>query len=161
MRKRCYYPAAKNYERYGGRGITVCDEWRNNFSAFLSYMGPKPSPAHSIERIDNERGYEPSNVRWATAKEQAANRHNSGGRTEARSCAACGVEFAVHPYIVRRGEGKFCSVRCAAAARNTRLTVACPRCGAPVSRKKYDLDRHDGRAFCSVSHARLGAAESV
>lgn len=73
-RYRCHNRKAPDWARYGGKGITVCDEWRNNFKAFLDHVGPAPSPAHSIDRINNGKGYEPGNVRWATAKEQAQNR---------------------------------------------------------------------------------------
>jgi len=74
MNERCRYPKHKDWQYYGGRGIAVCDEWRNSFPAFLAHVGRKPSPQHSIDRIENDRGYEPGNVRWATAKEQTANR---------------------------------------------------------------------------------------
>jgi len=74
MIQRCTNPKATGYERWGGRGIRVCDEWRNNFEAFLAHVGPKPSPAHSIDRINNDGHYEPSNVRWATPAEQNRNR---------------------------------------------------------------------------------------
>lgn len=72
MKKRCQDISHKEYDRYGGRGITVCDEWES-LEAFLSDVGPRPSPKHSLERIDNCGNYEPSNCRWATAAEQQRN----------------------------------------------------------------------------------------
>ena len=74
MRQRCYQPTAVRYARYGGRGIKVCDRWRNDFAAFLADIGAKPSPKHSVDRIDSNADYTPENCRWATAKEQARNK---------------------------------------------------------------------------------------
>lgn len=72
MIQRCTNPKAPNFADYGGRGITVCDSWRT-FAIFYSEMGPRP-PGTSLDRIDGTRGYEPGNCRWATPKEQRANR---------------------------------------------------------------------------------------
>jgi hypothetical protein len=73
MKKRCSNARAHDYSRYGGRGIVVCERWRDSFDAFYADMGQRPSPKHSIDRINNDGNYEPGNCRWATAYEQAAN----------------------------------------------------------------------------------------
>ena len=72
MRARCYKKWCTSYPNYGGRGITVCERWRNSFPNFLADMGERP-PGHSIDRIDNDGNYEPSNCRWATPKQQTNN----------------------------------------------------------------------------------------
>ena len=76
MRERCNSPKNKAWHNYGGRGITVCDEWVD-FEVFLRDMGEKPSKFHSVDRIDNDGNYEPSNCRWADAKTQANNKRNN------------------------------------------------------------------------------------
>ncbi len=71
MLARCYDPRTNGYNRYGGRGITVCERWRKNFRAFMNDMGPRPTPEHTLDRYPNNDGnYEPGNVRWATWEEQ-------------------------------------------------------------------------------------------
>lgn len=76
MRKRCFHKKDKNYKYYGGRGITVCDEWKNDFQPFYDYVSSLQhfgEKGYSIDRINNDGNYEPGNVRWATAKEQSNN----------------------------------------------------------------------------------------
>lgn len=76
MIARCHTTTHKRYKDYGARGIQVVEEWRSDFSAFLTHVGPKPSAHHSIDRIDNNKDYMPGNVRWATVKEQNDNRRD-------------------------------------------------------------------------------------
>lgn len=73
MIARCERPQTARYSRYGARGIRVCDAWRQSFQKFLSDVGPRPTMAHSLDRINNDGNYEPGNVRWATRKEQMRN----------------------------------------------------------------------------------------
>lgn len=87
MKSRCSDKNNKDYPNYGGRGITVCDRWKNSFENFYKDMGDKPSTNHSIDRIDNSGNYEPGNCHWIPLKDQNLNKRsnriiNYNGKTQ-------------------------------------------------------------------------------
>jgi hypothetical protein len=94
MKRRCYNQSDPSFSNYGGRGIQVHPEWIADAGAFCRHMGPRPSAGHTVERIDNEKGYEPGNVRWATRKEQARN---------TRQCKLNGSDIPFIRYWIARG----------------------------------------------------------
>lgn len=110
MISRCHNPADANFANYGGRGIVVCDRWRNSPAAFIDDIGPRPAGL-TIDRVDNDGNYEPGNVRWSSRAEQARNRRNNveveidGVKANlADVCAARGLPYsAIHKRIVSRG----------------------------------------------------------
>lgn len=76
IKQRCFNPSNPSYRNYGGRGVTMCDEWVSSFEAFYAHVGECPGPGLSLDRIDNDGNYEPGNVRWATGSTQQLNRRS-------------------------------------------------------------------------------------
>ena len=74
IKQRCLNPKCKGWKDYGGRGIKICDRWKNSFANFLSDVGLRPEPHLTLDRINNDGNYEPGNMRWATRAEQSRNR---------------------------------------------------------------------------------------
>ncbi|MET3790669.1 hypothetical protein [Aquamicrobium terrae] len=116
MVQRCINPENKDYYRYGGRGITVCPRWEigeselSGLECFIADIPDRPSKRHSIDRIDNNRGYEPGNVRWATGRQQNRNRRDNrivclNGRdvTVAEACEMSGVNYNTAQARLNRG----------------------------------------------------------
>src|SRR3990167_7269474 len=89
MKRRCRNPSDKSYLNYGARGIKVCEKWKRDFSAFLTDVGPRPK-GYWLERVNNNGNYEPSNVKWATPKQQMKNR-----RPPKIICPSCGAAVAL------------------------------------------------------------------
>jgi len=99
MIRRCTNPNAQDYPNYGGRGITVCEDWLK-LENFCRDMGPRPTRLHSLERSDNDKGYCKENCRWATKKEQNNNRRSSrvftyNGKTQSLQSWADALEISV------------------------------------------------------------------
>lgn len=106
MKRRCYNRNCEDFPAYGGKGVVVCAEWLCDFTRFLSDMGPRPTPSHSIDRRDGSLGYSKGNCRWATKFEQAQNRPEFvilltfGGET--KTIAEWAREKSIFPQTVYR-----------------------------------------------------------
>jgi hypothetical protein len=125
MIARCYYPTEAAYPDYGAKGVRICDRWRHDFVAFLADMGPRP-PACSIDRIDNTKGYEPGNCRWADKYTQARNRRTPV--RQARTHCKRGHEFTAENTRMSRG---YRTCRACAREHWRRTYIPTPRVARP------------------------------
>jgi len=120
MRQRCNCPNNKDYHSYGGKGIKVDTQW-NSFTKFLEDMGERPSKEYSLDRVDSNKNYEPSNCQWILKSENSS-KANSERWPEStwvdRLCLHCNKSFKVKRSDLLRGHGKFCSISCGITFRN-------------------------------------------
>lgn len=131
MRARCYSPSNGSWKNYGGRGVSICARWRNDYQAFLSDMGERPDRAHTIDRINNDGDYEPGNCRWADKRTQRLNQRALPPRTHCR--------FG-HPLDADNSRSR--------SYRGNAPVAACRQCKVDESRRyrrnaKLRFDRHD------------------
>lgn len=104
MKQRCLNPKNKHFANYGGRGIAISEKWIRDFEAFYLHIGPCPSKDHSIDRIDNSRGYVEGNVKWSSRKEQQRNRranHLLSFRGETMPITAWAERLGIQPEVIR------------------------------------------------------------
>ena len=152
MIKRCHNPSTESFQYYGGRGISVCDSWRESFENFLADMGDAPS-GHSIERDENNGNYEPNNCRWATRIEQMNNIRSNvllvtieGVMTIAEFSRRYGLKYEfVQKQIKRHGATEIAGVRFRVAGRRDSMRPPPPEEIVAVLARKFNVEQHIAR----------------
>ena len=104
MKSRCLNSKNKDFKYYGGRGINICNEWKNSFLSFYSDMGKKPFDNYSIDRIDNNKEYSKNNCKWSSKSDQAINRRvKSSSKTGVSGVSFCNTHKEYKAYINKNG----------------------------------------------------------
>lgn len=152
MRARCTSKKCKDYKYYGERGIKICTEWINSFNEFIKDMGEKPHPKelYSLERLNNDGNYEPSNCIWASRKQQSQNRRYKAYTQECQHCQKTYKKS-------KSTKSKFCSQKCYSEHRKTSIARNCLYChNIFIARCKSDPKK-----FCSPKCGALNRAINV
>jgi len=170
MKTRCSNTNCAEYALYGARGITVCARWLHSFENFYRDMGPKPSPRHSLERLDSDKGYMPSNCRWATPAEQNRNRRNTIWITafgERKCCldwthdARCVVSATHLIERIRNGMNPEEAITKPSQLSHFKSTThkQCTECGDIKPRSEFNINRPNAnephKSKCKECQARL------
>ena len=133
IKKRCYQKTYQHYDRYGGRGIIMCEEWKNDFMAFYNDVGEAPSDEYQLDRIDNNGNYEPGNCRWVTRQENCRNRNIKVGKSGYRGVHPKGNRFQAYFNIDRSYRVYVGSFATAKEAHEARIEAI----------KKYNKEHND------------------
>ena len=133
IKKRCYQKTYQHYDRYGGRGIIMCEEWKNDFMAFYNDVGEAPSDEYQLDRIDNNGNYEPGNCRWVTRQENCRNRNIKVGKSGYRGVHPKGNRFQAYFNIDRSYRVHVGSFATAKEAHEARIEAI----------KKYNKEHND------------------
>lgn len=170
MRLRCTNPKNAAWPAYGGRGIAVCAEWMDSPARFIADMGLKPSPAHEIDRIDNDRGYEPGNCRWVLRSTNDRNRRSN--RTlefqgESATLAEWAERTGIRADTITKRLDAGWTVELALttparskSAKGTDTRHPCADCGEPCGRGSQRCVACRNRAICA-KRAELAAAGAI
>lgn len=143
MKTRCTNPNSDQWGNYGGRGVMICDRWMNSFENFFEDMGAKPSPLHSIDRIDPNGNYEPLNCRWATKSQQSTNQRPRKRIGITKKCLSCGKDIYIIPSTLRKNNVNYCSHECRYSQKiqHSKICLACNKefdvFKCQLIRKKY------------------------
>ncbi len=141
MKSRCNNPAHPQFKYWGGKGVTVCERWNDNFNNFLLDMGERPSREMTLDRINGAGNYEPGNCRWATKKEQRDNTCERYDSKKPKDCLICHTLF-----VGKDKRSKFCGLKCSSISQNTKVQKSCTTCKKEFFIKK---SRENRKPYCS------------